>query len=273
VLAARAVKPLVGAPAGELVWLRQPAAAPLAPASLPWAEAVLASGAWSPDVLFAPPASLRADGDAQLLFASFFTGGGLALLNCAGCAGAAPAATWASAALETAVVDASVGPAFDVAVLDLNGDGRLDVLLTNHADNATAVNGTVFQSLVLAYEAPRAPARVTNASAWTRHVLADGFAVREAGANQAAPGAARAFAAPGGGGAKPWISVSGDGDQRAYVLVPDSQAPGAWEYSSFLVHDCKGTVGRQVSVEAGGRSFLAIPCYDSAQIAVYEVAA
>ena len=273
VLAARATKPLLSAPAGELVFLRQPAAAPLAPSSLPWPEAVLASGAWSPDVLFAPPASLRADGDSQLLFASFFTGGGLGMLQCAGCAaGGGP--TWASASLETAVIDASVGPAFDVAVLDLNGDGRLDVLLTNHADNATAVNGTVFQSMVLAYESPIAPARVTNASAWTRHVLAAGFAVREAGANQAAPGAARAFAAPGAGaGAKPWLSVSGDGDQRAYVLVPVSQSPADWRYSTILVHDCKGTVGRQVSVAASGRSFLAVPCYDSASIVVYEVAA
>jgi hypothetical protein len=274
VLAARAVKPLLTAPAGELVWLRQPAAAPLAPASLPWAEAVLASGAWSPDVLFAPPTSLRGDADSQLLFASFFTGGGLGLLQCAGCAGATPVSTWAAATLETAVIDASVGPAFDVAVLDLNGDGRLDVLLSNHADNATAVNGTIYQSMVLAYEAPHAPLRVTNASAWTRHVLTAGFVVREAGPNQAAPGAARAFPAPGGGtGAKPWISVSGDGDQRAYVLVPDSQDPLNWSYTRSLVHDCAGTVGRQVSVEAGGRSFLAVPCYDSAMIEVYEVAA
>ena len=273
VLAARAVKPLLGAPAGELVWLRQPAAAPLSPAALPWAEATLVSGAWSPDVLFAAPVSLRGDGDAQLVFASFFTGGGLGLLNCAGCAGAAPTAHWATAPLSPTVLDASVGPAFDVDVVDLNGDGRLDVLLTNHVDNTTAINGVVYQSQVVAYEAPRS-GPITNASAWTRHVLASGFAVREAGPNQAAPGAARAVAPPAGAAAgKPWISLSGDGDQRLYILTPNSQDARDWGYTRTQVHDCAGTVGRQASVEAGGRSFLVIPCYDSARIEVYQVSA
>lgn len=277
VLAARATKPLLGAPAGELVWLRQPPTGdPLAPGALPWAEAVLSSGAWAPDVLFAPPVSLRGDGDAQLLYASFFTGGGLAMLQCAGCAGAAPTAHWATSSSAPVVLDAAVGPAFDVAVLDLNGDGRLDVLLTNHADNATAVNGTVYQSVVVAYEAPLAPVPLANASAWTRHVLASGFVVREPGPNQAAPGGARALPPPAGApaGGKPWISVSGDGDQRAYVLTPDAPGdPADWAYTRSLVHDCKGTVGRQVAAVAGGRTFLVVPCYDSAVIAVYELGA
>ena len=81
VIAARATKPLAAAPAGELVWFKQPAAAPLAPASLPWAAATLAAGAWSPDVLVSPPASLRADADEQIFAASFFTGGGLVMVE------------------------------------------------------------------------------------------------------------------------------------------------------------------------------------------------
>lgn len=272
VLTARATKPLVDAPAGELVWFRQPAVAdPLAPAALPWAEATLAGGAWSPDVLFAAPVSLRGDADAQLLFTSFFTGGGLGLLQCAGCAGGG--ATWATSALERVVLDASIGPAFDVSAVDVNGDGRLDALVTNHADNATAVGGVVYQSQVLVYEAPLAPTAITNASAWTRHVLVDGLVVREGGPNQAAPGAARAFAPPAGAGARPWISVAGDGDQRAYVLTPDAADPASWAYTTTLVHDCKGTVGRQVSVAVGARSFLVIPCYDSGLVQVYELGA
>ena len=73
--------------------------------------------------------------------------------------------------------------------------------------------------------------------------------------------------------AKPWLSVSGDGDQRAYVLTPDSPAPDDWAYSRTLVHDCGGTVGRQVSVAAGGRTFLVVPCYDAATIEVFEIGA
>ena len=67
--------------------------------------------------------------------------------------------------------------------------------------------------------------------------------------------------------------MSGDGDQRAYVLTPDAPAAGNWAYSRTLVHDCGGTVGRQVSVAAAGRTFLVIPCYDAATIEVYELGA
>lgn len=272
VIAARAVKPLIGAATGELVWFKQPSVDdPLAASALPWADAPLATGAWAPDVLFAQPISLRGDADEQLLFTSFFTGGGLGLLQCAGCSKSG-ANAWATADLERIVLDASIGPAFDVAVVDINGDGRLDVLVTNHADNATTVNGTVFQSVVAVYEAPLAPTPLTDAAAWKKHVVLNGMAVREPGPNQAAPGAARAFAPPAGtASSRPWISVSGDGDQRAYVLVPNTADPSDWTYTINEVHDCKGTVGRQVSVVVDSASYLVIPCYDSGRIEVYEL--
>lgn len=266
VLAARATKPLVEAPEGELVWMRQPdVAAPLA--ALPWEEKVLVSGAWSPDVLFTPPASLRGDADEQVFFASFFTGGGLGMVQCAGCA-AGGSATWATAALAPTVLDASIGPSFDVAVADLNGDGAMDLLVTNHVDDAVA---PYTQSVVAGYEAPPPGTPLTQAAAWTRHVLATNYTVREPGPNQAAPGAARAFAPPAGGGAKPWVSVSGDGDQRAYILAPTSQDAADWAYEATLVWDCKGTVGRQVAAQVGADVFLVVACYDSGRIEAFKV--
>jgi hypothetical protein len=272
ILSARATKPLVTSPLGELIWLKQPATAPLEPSSLPWKETVLVSGAWSPDVLFSSPISIRGDNDSQVFYASFFTGGGLGMLQCVGCAGTAPTSTWATSQLTPIVLDASVGPAFDVAIVDINGDGRLDVLLTNHADNTTSINGTVYQSVVAVYEAPLAPILLTNVSAWTKHILVNGFTVREPGPNQAAPGAARAFTPPGASSTlKPWISVSGDGDQRVYILTPNSQNPQDWSYQNTLIHDCQGTSGRQVTTIVGESTYLIIPCYDKANIVVYEI--
>lgn len=44
-----------------------------------------ASGTFSPDIFFAL-ANLRGDSDEQVFYASFFTGGGLGMLLCTGCA-------------------------------------------------------------------------------------------------------------------------------------------------------------------------------------------
>jgi hypothetical protein len=244
---------------------------------------VLVNGSFAPDVLFAGPLSLRADGDEQIFAATFFTGGGLSMVECSGCAaGGSGGMTWAAAAasglLAPVVLDASIGPSFDVEAVDLNGDGRLDLLVTNHADNATS-NLT---SLVLGYEAPAAGGALRNASAWARHVLASGFVIREAGANQAAPGAARAFFAASGapravagtGAQKPLISVSGDGDQRAYILSPLSAGdPGDWRYARTEAFDCGGTVGRQAHASFEGRDFMLVPCYDAARVEAFEILA
>lgn len=269
VLAARAIKPLFGNGAGELVWFRQPPGVsdPLDPSLLPWANYTLMSGANSPDIFIAL-ANLRNDADEQLLYASFFTGGGLGIIVCPGCAGAGAKNTWSNvSSLQQIMIDPSIGPGFDVVVVDLNGDGRLDLLVTNHVDNATL-------SGVFAYEAPPAGVPITRVSAWTKHVLYVGFVVREPGPNQASPGAARPLlrctSSP---LKKPLISVAGDGDQRVYLLTPVSDAPTNWAYSLTEIFDCKGTVGRQISadVDGDGCQELFVPCYDVSTIQVFRV--
>lgn len=267
VLAARASKPLVGAAGGELVWARQPdVAAPLAAA--PWATAPLLAGAFAPDVFFTAPLSLRGDADQQIFYTSFFTGGGLAMTECVGCGGAG-GGTWAAAAaagaLRATVLDASIGPGFDVATVDLNGDGVLDLLVTNHVDNASSP----FVSGVFAYVAPAAPAPLAAAAGWTKHALASGFAVREAGPNQAAPGDALPLLLP--GSAKPVVALSGDGDQRAYLLTAASEDPGSWDYALTQVWDCGGTVGIALPVLLGGKGYMIVACYDSGRIEAFAL--
>jgi hypothetical protein len=110
---------------------------------------------------------------------------------------------------------------FNVAWLDLNGDGVKDLLVTSQ--------GASGSGKVLAYEQP-APgtSEWADGAAWTKHTLADGYKPLKAylpgrgspGETAArsvpwalltcvATGTATPFAAPPGssGGAKPWIAV------------------------------------------------------------------
>jgi hypothetical protein len=274
VITARAVKPLIGTPNGQLVWLKRPAGpTPLAPASLPWQESVLLNGTWSPDVLF-QLGNLRNDADEQIFFTSFFTGGGLGMVWCPGCNTAGGGNnSWSNAeGLGLFVLDASIGPSFDVSIVDLNGDGQSDLLVTNHVDNAT--DGGAPQSGVFAYVAPAAPVPLTNVSAWTKHTLASGFTVREFGPGQAAPGAARAFfPCAGSAAAKPTIVLAGDGDQRTYVLQAASDSdPTNWAYTLTELFDCQGTVGQPAvaDVDGDGCVEVFVPCYDVGVVHVYS---
>jgi hypothetical protein len=269
VLAARASKPLLGASSGELVWARQPEG-PEPLAAAPWATEPLLGGASAPDVFFTQPASLRQDSDEQVFYTSFFTGGGLAMTQCSGCSSRGNGSSWAAAAaagsLSATVLDASIGPSFGLSSVDLNGDGINDLLVTNHVDNASSP----FASGVFAYVAPAAPTPLTSAASWTRHELALGFAVREPGPNQAAPGGAATLLLP--GTSKPLIALSGDGDQRAYILQAAEQGnPDSWDYSLTELWDCKGTVGTVLPLLSGGRPYAVVACYDSGRLEVFAL--
>lgn len=271
VVTARAYKPILGTPAGEFLWLRQPCdgSDPLSPTNVPWQEHVLVNGSYSPDV-FTQLTSLRNDTDAQVVYTSFFTGGGLVLLQCAGCNAANGGnATWAENALQMVLIDPSIGPGFAAYVVDLNGDGRLDILATNHVDNASL-------SGVYAYEAPQAPTPITQVSAWKKHVLATGFIVREPGlpGTQAAPGAALAVHHCAAQARKPFIALAGDGDQRFYSLVAASDSdPTNWSYTLTEEWDCQGTVGGQAAADLDGDGCpeVFMPCYDSGTVHVFKV--
>lgn len=278
ILSARAIKPLFGSSNGQLVWFEQPSNPPnnnpFDSSVLPWTEHILTNGSWSPDVLYTVT-NLRNDNDEEIFYTSFFTGGGLGMLLCPDCGNKGSSSnpnTWSNTSniIET-VLDASIGPAFDVQVIDLNNDGRMDLLVTNHVDNAT--DGGTPASGVFAYEAPSPGIPLTNVSAWTKHTLASGFVVREFGPNQAAPGAFQAFyPCTSVQNQKPYALIGGDGDQRAYMLIPNSQNTDDWTYTLQEFHDCQGTVGQSTVFDSNndGCMEVFVPCYDSGVVHVWE---
>ena len=247
IVTARATKPILGTQSGEFLWLEQPASDPL---SGPWKEHVICSGKLSPDVFF-QPYDIDGDGQDEFLFASFFTFGGFGVLSSSG----SGAGRWdnSTGQVTTTIVDSGlpVLNGFAVEVVDLNGDGNMDVLYTNHVDNKTQ-SGAV--SMVIGFEMPAKGQPFTNPANWVKHVLDQGYVVREGGPNQAAPGFAKAFfpskAHP--DHAKPSILVEGDGDQRFYELSPLSPDPSNWLYNRTLLYDCQGTVGQHAVGDVNG---------------------
>jgi len=163
------------------------------------------------------------------------------------------------------VIDSSIGHAFDVQLTDVNGDGKVDLLVTNHQGTSDTPSGSVY-----AYEIPsniNLPG-----TAWTRHTLATDLPVLQPGLNQASPGSARAFHVNvNTKTGKPSIVVAGDGAQKAYLLNPTTTNPQDWTFNLSVLHNCASTVG-EISVGDVNNDNIVeifIPCYDAQLLTIY----
>jgi hypothetical protein len=123
------------------------------------------------------------------------------------------------------------GMIFDCSFADLNQDGRMDVLVTNHAEETSDVPGRV-----IALEQPTSGSLFEDD--WTRHILMDDirpdhYPFPQVGPGRMAPGSAVAFY-PSASADLPWIAVSGDEAAKAWVLEP-TEAP--WTYYVHVLFD------------------------------------
>ena len=162
--------------------------------------------------------------------------------------------------MRSRLLDDTIGPGFSCSWVDLNADGHLDLLVTNHA----AENGSVF-----AYSFSSEDIVTAGVS---RHVLATGFTPAKIDKGKASPGDAMAFQPQTNLTGKPHIFVSGDNSNSIFLLTPKSKDPANWTYMLEQVQDFGADIGRPSIGDVDGNGFadIFVPLYDAKKIVHYE---
>ena len=260
---------------GEVVWFENPGSA-IDP-NTEWVEHTIAGVSFGPN----PPgedsrysadisldlADLDGDGVPEIVGGAFFTSGSYftptnksieiygAPVGATDWAGVNPTTNPARIAIVS--TNTANGPTFGVRFVDLNRDGKLDILATNHqTDNCFSRTQTVVPGRVYALEQP-ASGDLFN-DPWIQHTLKDNIRPNPtypapnnnpAGPGRLAPGLAQEmwptpwdeFTS------KPWVLVGGDEASKVWLLKPSSQDPNDWNYDSSVIFDINDFYGPNTS--------------------------
>jgi len=244
---------------GEVVWFRNPGAA-LDP-NVEWEEFVIAgfpTSTFAADISL-DVADLEGDGVPEIVGGHFFTEFVSRTGDLVSIYGAPVGQSWTDVDLisnpaRIANLSTDNGPTFGVKFVDLNKDGKLDILVTNHqGDNCFPVTQDPIPGRVYALEQP-ASGDIFN-DAWPLHILKDNirpnptFPTPTGGPGRLAPGLAQEmwptpwdeyFY-------KPWVLVGGDEASKVWLLKPQSQDPADWNYDSAVIFDINDFYGPNTS--------------------------
>jgi hypothetical protein len=169
-----------------------------------------------------------------------------------------------ASSFNTRVVDGDLGPGFGCTWADLNGDGKLDLLATNHVNQ----NGSVY---AYTWDGDLADASVPVA----RHVLATGFSAQSTSQGTASPGdAIPFFPKVGNTTGKPFVFISGDNGNYFCVLVPSKpHDPDDWNYTKQMFYYLGSDVGRVAINDTDGDGYneIFVPAYDAGQVVQFKI--
>mmetsp|Transcript_35644 Transcript_35644/g.65325 ORF Transcript_35644/g.65325 Transcript_35644/m.65325 type:complete len:445 (-) Transcript_35644:49-1383(-) len=235
----------------KLVWLEHPASGALNGTA--WVEHVIMDG---PDFLFevAPP---EVSGSHLGLCAAEYLSEKLVYIEGS-----------VQTGFQRRVVDDNFGHGFGCRWADLNGDGRTDLVATNHLNQ----NGSVF---AYTWSGPAGSLSESNTRV-DKHVLATGYSATTTEAGKASPGDAIPFfpKAKNNTQKKPFIVVSADNGNYVDVLIPAvPEDPHDWTYRKELLEYMGGDVGSIAigDTDGDGWNELFVPVYDNGQVVKYTI--
>lgn len=268
-VAARSVSPFVfGSTDSELVWIKNNGDGTFG------STQVITKG---PGVAFRM-IDIDGDGSLEVVATEFFKNQQLALYTC-------PEASWAECATKQTtlefVISSGEGPFFDLELVDLNGDGKTDILCTaQQYTEGSLLNKKTIPGRALAFEQP-AGWSAGSTEAWTRHVISDVYLpAPKQPQGSGAPGAPSSFIKDTGDGGKPHVLMSSDDGGSVVILEPASQAPEDWKYNTYTVYTSQATTSQGVStmgtaiaadVDGDGRAEIIIPSYAENKLLMYTI--
>jgi hypothetical protein len=241
-------------PSGQLVWFRNPGKA-LDP-DTEWDVTVLVDVAPKPG---GPEVNMNAhdfdgDGVPEIVASHFFKHDGVTIY------GAPEGKRWSDVdpvngpfVRQKDIMNGQGNP-FAIDIVDLNMDGRLDVLTSNHqGDQCFEVTKTDVPGRAIAIEQP-ADGKLFD-SDWTVHVIKDNiraaptFPEPKQGPGRLAPNRAFAFWPRRSmeGVQKPWVILGGDEAAKVWLLKPESEAEDDWNYQSAVAFDINDYYGPNTS--------------------------
>jgi len=232
--------------AGELVWFKNPGQN--IDKNVGWEENILVDGL-GPDIEITDY-DLDGDGVPEFLTTHFFTGDKVTVYGIDG------EGDWSTVVrgentIRSVDISTDQGKPFGIQVVDLNGDGTVDILTTNHqADNCnfqTDIPGRVY-----AITPPSNKADLYNANRWSTRILLDKIYPQPstvgARASRLAPGKALSFYPTKREevrGQRPWIVIGGDEAGKVWVFRPRRYS--RWGYDIQIVFDINDFYGPETT--------------------------
>jgi hypothetical protein len=184
------------------------------------------------------------------------------------------------------------GKPFGIEIVDMNNDGKLDILITNHQNGLDCNEEEVVDGRVYVLDGTRTEADPFVAT-WATHILLDGIrpnpTLPDAPACRLAPGFALPLTAMSDD--KPWITLAGDESSKFWLLKPASNMTGDWTYYSEIIFDINvfygpgttqttlddpagitiSTIGRHAVHTVAGATYILVPIFEAKQIQVFKI--